>query len=128
MNFETEFNTWLTNSLAENVPSSVQAFSFNLFEPGPKDGVKFGIELIGADRFDKNDEDWACEEIWSPAQRQLFIPNEYSEDNWEECLKKLKALLIIYLETNSAGAARLKSVKGVGIGFVDGNLDLVLQP
>ena len=128
MNFETEFKAWLSKSLGENVPNSVQAFSFNLFEPELTVGVKFGIELVGADRFDKEDEDWACEEVWNPVQRRLFIPIEYSGDSWEECLKKMKALLMVYLEGSSAGADQLKSVKGVGIGFVDGNLDLILQP
>ena len=88
----------------------------------------FGIELIGAERFDLEDEDWACDEVWSPSQRQLSIPIEYSGDNWEECLERMKILTTSYLDSQSVDAEKLKSRKGVGIGFVDGNLEILLHP
>ena len=128
MDFENEYVTWLTSGLNEEVPIEVKAFSLNLFEPALIDGVKFGIELIGAERFDPLDEDWACDEIWNPSLRRLNIPIQYSGENWEECLEKMKALTNDFLDTQSIAAQVLQSKEGVGIGFVDGNLDILWQP
>ncbi len=42
MDFKTRFELWLSSSLEEEIPNSVQEFSFNLFEPAFEEGVKFG--------------------------------------------------------------------------------------
>ena len=125
MSFEEKFTNWLENSLAAVSSKKIKGFSFNLFEPAAIPGVKFGIELIGAQAFDKNDADWACEEIWEPPQRQLPIPIEYSGDTWEVCLDRMKKLVVKHLDSNSDTAKKLKAVEGVGVGFVDGDLEIV---
>jgi len=67
--FEKNFEEWLEESLEQDIPDKVKAFSFNLYESSLREGYEFGIELIGAYRFDLNDEDWACDEVWEPPQR-----------------------------------------------------------
>jgi len=126
MDFESDFATWLASSLSQCIPDSVIAFSFNLYEPAMVDGVKFGIELIGSGEFDANDPDWACDEIWEPEIRGVNIPITYSGEAWEECLQKLKALVI--LELDSPETEILKSRRGVGIGFVGGDLEIIWKP
>ena len=128
MNFEQEFHTWLKQGLQSVLPEEIKAFSFNLFEPALVDGVKFGIELVGAGEFDENDSDWACDEVWEPEQRQLNIPIEYSGDNWESCLKKMKSLINDTLQANQGAVSKLKNVQGIGVGFVDGDLEVVWKP
>lgn len=128
MSFEKEFEKWLEKSLKKSIPSEVVAFSFNLFEPALEEGVTFGIELIGASEFYVNDENWACEEIWQPKKRSIFIPTEYSGEDWEECLKKLIHFITNLLSSNKAHIEKLKSKKGIGIGFVDGDLEIIWQP
>ena len=128
MDFEKVFETWLDESLSQEIPKSVVAFSFNLYEPAFIDDVKFGIELIGAEAFDEDDPDWACEEAWEPKARGIDIPVSYSGDSWEECLEKLKALVQKHLENNSSFVQVLKSKEGIGIGFVDGDLEILWKP
>jgi hypothetical protein len=128
MTFEEEFLNWLQLGLQSDLPGEIKAFSFNLFEPALVDGVKFGVELIGAGEFDENDSDWACDEVWEPEQRQLNIPIEYSGENWEECLEKMKTLVKDILQANQGSVSKLKNVKGIGVGFVDGDLEIVWQP
>lgn len=125
--FEFHFKRWLEESLEPQIPETVKAFSFNLDESAYEDGYEFGIELIGAERFDPNDENWACDEIWEPSQRKIFIPVSYSGQTWEECLTRMKKLVVKFLESGSPAAKKLKSSEGVGIGFVDGDLELVWQ-
>jgi hypothetical protein len=124
MKFKTKLYEWANKALSKTIPDQVKAFSFNLFETP----VGFGIELIGAGSFDENDEDWACDEVFEPTQRQLDIPIAYSGKNWEQCLKKMKTLVLQYLNSNEPGAVILNKAQGVGIGFVDGNLELLKKP
>jgi shikimate kinase len=127
VDFEARFNEWLNRSLMEPIPKQVKALCFNLFEPSGESGVKFGIELIGAGRFDSNDPDWPCSEVWEPSTRRLPIPVSFSGEHWSECLEKVKELVLRQLNTESAGIRKLKQKKGIGIGFVDGGLDVVWQ-
>jgi hypothetical protein len=123
--FEKKFEDWLDKSLEVEIPIEVKGFSFNLDESAYEEGYEFGVEIIGAKRFDLNDEDWACDEIWKPKQRKIFIPISYSGENWEECLEKMKNLVLKILELDKSSAQKLKSREGIGIGFVDGNLEII---
>jgi len=125
MKFEKEFASWLSKALSDEVNPEVSAFSFNLYEVADEAGVKFGIELIGASTFDLNDPDWACDEVWEPKQRQLLIPIAYSGETWTDCLTKLKDLVIRSLAAPQDYAEQLKRVAGIGIGFVDGDLEII---
>ncbi len=127
MDFEQEFRKWLGESLKLELPGEVKAFAFNLFEPASVDGVKFGVELIGAREFDVHDSDWACDEIWEPEQRQLNIPIDYSGDSWELCLRRMKKLLLKVLKNNQSLISRFHHLKGIGLGFVDGDLEIIYQ-
>ncbi|MCG9709387.1 MULTISPECIES: hypothetical protein [unclassified Pseudoalteromonas] len=128
MSFEQEFQEWLVDALPEKVPEGVVAFSFNLYEPALRDGVKFGVEVVGTSEFDPEDEDWACEEVWEPQERQLFIPIEFSGTDWAKCQDRLKELLLQLLLSEHRLSSVLKSTRGIGVGFVDGSLDIVWQP
>lgn len=125
MGFEQDFINWLNQGLKADLPSDIKAFSFNLFESASVDGVKFGVELIGASFFDEDDPDWACDEVWEPIDRQLNIPAEYSSENWEICLEKIKNLVIYALNNEKGDMLRLKRSEGIGVGFVDGDLQIV---
>ncbi len=120
--FETKFEDWLEKAFEFDIPVEVAAFSFNLFEGGSD---MFGIEIIGASEFDLKNEDWACEEIWEPSQRTLSIPIEYSGEDWQRCLEVMRNLVVKFLSTNKNSARKLKSRNGIGIGFVDGNLEII---
>jgi hypothetical protein len=125
MNFPTQFKEWLSSALHPPVPGEVCAFSFNLFEPALVDGVRFGVELVGAETFDPEDSDWVCEEVWTAQPRKLNIPVAFSGNGWEECLQKMKLLLQSVLEEQADISNVLKSRQAVALGFVDGDLDVI---
>ncbi|QDT81246.1 hypothetical protein Mal35_47270 [Gimesia maris] len=127
MRFQEQFETWLSNSLEEEIPAEVVAFHFNLYESTGQDDVIFGIDLIGAESFDPDDSDWACDEVWAPAERILYIPVSDSGKDWEECLERMSTLIQTYLDSDLPAANTLKSKSGIGIGFVDGDLKLIWQ-
>ncbi len=124
MSFESAFTNWLDRSVPADLPSAVRGFSFNLTEVV---SGEFEIELIGAERFDADDEDWACEEIWEPTQRSIEISGGAVGDGWEEVLERMAGMVMDYL-SSGARSEILKSADGVGIGFVDGNLKILWPP
>lgn len=128
MHFEQQFESWLNESLSQDIPATVKAFSFNLYEPAFVDDVKFGIELIGAEAFDEGGSDWACEEVWEPTTRGIDIPTSYTSESWETCLQRLKLLVLRHLDSDSPAIQKLKSKQGIGIGFVDGDLEIIWKP
>jgi shikimate kinase len=125
MNFENKFVRWLNVCLSENIPENLEGFHFNFFRPAGVLGVTFGIDLIGSDTFDNDDPDWPCNEIWEPKQRCLFIPTSYTGAYWQDCLTKMKSLLGRCLETDSEAIRKLKSATGIGVGFVDGDIEIL---
>jgi hypothetical protein len=125
MKFESTFASWLAAALSSRIGDHVKALAFNLYEPAFIPGVKFGIELIGASFFDEDDLDWPCEEAWEPEIRGIDIPESFSGSDWESCLPNMKTLVINHLEKDNAIAPTLKAVEGVGIGFVDGDLEIL---
>ena len=128
--FENDFKIWLFESLRVNLPLEIKAFSFNLFEPAGDGKIKFGIELIGSNTFDKDNGEWACNEIWEATNRQFFIPATYSTLEFEICLTKMKSLIELSLQSNIKISEKLKNYQGIAIGFVDGDLhpiNLIIQ-
>jgi hypothetical protein len=128
MDFEHKLKCWLDDSLAQDVPDSVKVFSVNLYEPALVNGVKYGIEIVGTGEFDEDDPDWAFDEVWEPDSRGINIHVEYSGDEWEQCLNKLKALLFKHLGMDSPSILALKSKKGVDLGIVDTDLEIIWKP
>ena len=125
MSFEKDFAQWLEDGIAQGVSDEVVAFCFNLNEPAFESPAKFGVELIGAGSFDEADPDWPCDEVWEPEPRMVIIPPDFSGPEWEECLARMKALVSRQLELDGPAAKQLKSSQGIGIGFVDGELEIV---
>ena len=119
MNFSNQISIWLSSSLKEKEMDEVKAFSFNLID----NGGDFSVELIGASEFSEDDPDWACEEIWEANPRAIDIPEGIHENNWEKCLENMKRMISDFLDSGDLNAQALKEIEGIGIGFVDGDMD-----
>ncbi|MEP7349149.1 MAG: hypothetical protein ABI668_04255 [Sphingorhabdus sp.] len=122
MRFQDNYTDWLADAFKNGVPDGVVAFTFNLYEQ-PKHEAPFGVELVGAGSFDPDGRDWAGDEVWEPAQgRNYDIPIVVSGKTWEKCLESMKRLLGRVMSDETPVALRLRSTKGVGVGFVDGEM------
>lgn len=121
-NFDKNIADWIRDSLNQNIPKSVKALNFNLSELGF--GFKsFEVDLIGSSYFDKNDEDWACDEVWSSPKKSLIMPDDFAS-NWQDCLIKTKELLTHFIKIVDIDKDH---VVAVGIGFVDGEINIVYE-
>lgn len=115
-----KLSEWLNTVLIKDIPDDVIAFGFNLYEDSD---YYWSVELVGTSRFDMKDEDWRCDEITDFGTREE--PFRWKEETgWENILEDVKTILNKYLADGSH-ADILKSRQGVGLGFVDGDVEIL---
>lgn len=111
---------WIDRMLLQKFPEDTVALCFNLYEC--EDNM-WSIELIGTDEFDAEDDDWACDEV--VAFRKNPFVFKFSAD-WEEVLEIVVRMIRKYLE-KGIYADKIRHYKGVAVGFVDGDLEIIYQ-
>ncbi len=116
-----DIEKWIDNVDLENIPKEVKGICFNLYED--KVGSAWSMEIVGTERFDVDDEDWACDEVTTFDTRDN--PYEFERESfWEDILNGFVSALKEYLEKGKY-ADTLKSVEGVGVGFVEGDIEIL---
>ena len=111
---------WIDGVLSDGVPDEAVAFCFNLYE---NEDYYWSMELIGAGRFDPEDQDWACDEVTDFNSRESLFTFQ-AECEWDEALQTMIDILKKYLNDGKY-ADLLKSREGVGVGFVDGDIEII---
>ena len=111
-----EFAAWLDEKLENGLPGDTAAVNFNIYEE--ENG--WTVQLIASDRFDAQDDEWACFEVYSSGEDLYYWENDHS---WEETHEDVRELVSTYLE-NGKYADMLRQYRAVGFGFVDGDLEL----
>ncbi len=121
------FAAWLDNLLENNeMPKNTAAFNFNLYEESVEDHI-YGVQLIASEHFDKDDPDWPCDEVWSSEEDIFCVDTSDEEDTgWKHALALISEMCSEYLENGKHKDILLDS-QGVGIGFVDGDIDLIYK-
>lgn len=113
-----KFETWLDSVMQMNIPSDVVAFCFNLYED---EDETWTLELIGASTFDKDDSDWACDEVFTTRDNPLIW---HDNKDWKNVLNESKSIIKEYLQKGKY-RKELKGRQGLAVGFVDGDLVLL---
>lgn len=115
-----KLSKWLDDVLETDIPCEVEAFGFNLYDDGH---YNWSIELVGASEFDINNDDWLCSEVTDFDTREN--PFRWKKEaDWNEILIDIVNVLKEYLQSGKY-ANTLKSKAGVGVGFVDGDLEIL---
>jgi hypothetical protein len=117
------FSNWLNQVLEKNIPKGIKAFNFNLFE-GEEE--TYDIQLIGSDEFDEDDFDWACTEYFTSGELFCYIKRTEEIENWKQGLNYITMLVQRYLDEGE-DAQILKNASAIGIGFVDGDIDILYR-
>ena len=110
-----EFEKWVDSSLNTELPENVVAFCFNLYDDG---NGQWSVELVGTSSFDKDDSDWACNEVFDTRNNPLKWK---SKESWKKVLSSVRSHLETYMK-NGKHASMLSSQQGIALGFVDGEL------
>lgn len=117
-----DFTTWLDNIIEKDLPEGIEAYNFNLYEGKES----FHVQLIGAGSFSLDDEDWACDELFSSKENIFVIARSITGNSWEQGLNYCFQLVKQYLESGKY-TKLLKASKAVGVGFVDGDIEIIYQ-
>jgi len=124
-----EFANWLDNLLENNeISPERKAFCFNLYEEAPEENI-YSIQLIAAGAFDPADDgDWACEELWSSDEDVFEIDTSDEDDKSREYAQELfKEMIVEYLGNGKHGNILKDGIKGIALGFIDGNLEYLIK-
>lgn len=120
------FSEWLDTQLENDMPENTKAYNFNLYEESIEDHI-YGIQIVATDRFDENDDEWACDEVWTSGEDIFCIDTSDEDDTGSQfALELISGLVREYLDSGQY-ADKLKSSLAVGIGFVDGDLDILYK-
>lgn len=114
------FFVWLDSVLKSDFSGEVKAINFNLYEDTDN---KWSIEFVGTFSFDRDNEDWACDEVFATRDNPFVIE---CENNWKSMETFFIGLVNEYLSSGKY-ASKLKEYQAVGIGFVDGNLHVLYE-
>lgn len=117
------FANWLNQVLNQDIPKGIKAFNFNLYEGA---GDTYDIELIGSDEFDEDDYDWACTDYFTSSEDIYYIKKTAEIEDWEQGLNYITMLVERYLDEGE-NAHILKNASAIGIGFVDGDIDILYR-
>ena len=115
-----EFNIWIDKVFEQELPESIKAICFNLYDDGNN---KWSVELVGAASFDEKNPDWACDEVFTTRNNPFVIEKE---SDWNIILDLFTNKINDYLK-NGKHSDKLKNYLAIGIGFVDGDLDILYK-
>lgn len=115
-----EFKNWLERHLSDNIPSNVIAFNFNIYESSIDN--QYDVQLVGSSYYSIDDENWACNTIYSTGE-DLFSFNSAS---WEIALNEFIEFVKKFLHSCDENN-RLKQAEYITAGFVDGNLEIIFR-
>ena len=114
------FEKWLDEQIPKYSLDGIIAFNFNLYED---DNNKWSVELVGTSDFSESNSDWGCCEVFATRNNHFSI--EHS-GNFNEVLSVFKNCAVKYLVCGKY-REQLKCKAGVGIGFVDGDLEIIFK-
>ena len=117
---EKHFFIWLDKILKNDLPDDIKAINFNLYEDV---NHKWSIELVGTSLFDEDDNDWACYEVYTTRDNVFVLEKE---GKWKEMERLFAEWVNNYLDTGKY-CDKLKQYQAVGIGFVDGDINILYK-
>ena len=109
-----ELIAWLTPHL-NALPAEAKALCLNLYES--TEDKEFDAQLVACADYDREDPDWACDDIYSTGE-ELF---GFSAEEWEAALDCMLELMGEIVHDGILPDA----IEYVAVGFVDGDLEEV---
>lgn len=120
------FFLWADRVLSQRIPEATVAFHFNLYE-----GVEsVHLQLMGTDSFvagEVPEQDyWPGGETFCTGEDVFEIPLCVAGGDWRAWLQTSMELARSYI-ASGARSSVLTSTRGVGMGFVDGDMYVLWQ-
>ena len=103
-------------------PPDISALNIGLFETP----TGYAAYLIGLKKYDPTDDDWACQEDYSPNEKFLELPAEFvNGKGWQQVENDMLTVIARFLAINASSENVLTNAAVVTVGFDDGTLTRV---
>jgi hypothetical protein len=111
---------WLQRITAtETPPDSIVAFNVGLLQTE----AGFAVYLVGAAGYDPDDDDWACDEAFTPAERYCPLAMDPAgATDWQSVQTAVADEVRDFLASPEGRASYLATAQVVTVGFDDGDL------
>lgn len=121
---EKEIYGWLSRIVRSERPSSsVIAYNIGLFKT--VDG--YSAYVIGSEKYDDEDSDWACEEAFVPTDKYLMLPSSQFElGDWETAMREIVKAVKSVLGKPDMQSSFFVKAQALTVGFDSGDLERVL--
>jgi hypothetical protein len=118
---ESDFIWWLRRICSTEIPpDSIIAYNIGLFETAEG----YSAYLVGAEHYDEEDSDWACEQAFKP-QEQYFPFSADGLGNWEAVQAAVLVATRAFLMSPDGAMSFLAKAQAVTVGFDDGDLERI---
>lgn len=123
------FSKWLNHLLTDEItdivklPNGVIAYNFNIYEGSD---LTYDIQLIGANEYSEEDDDWACTDYYTSGENICYIKRTEQIKDWKDGQSYIRSLIVTYLKEGKCREV-LKKAKMIGIGFVDGDIERIVD-
>ena len=121
-----KFFAWIDWALSQPIPETTVAFHFNLYEGESS----VHVQLIGTESFDAGDnletDYWPSTETFTTGEEIFEIPFSVAGSEWRQWLRTCKEMVTQYIADGALSKVLLSS-RGVGMGFVDGDMHVLWQ-
>ena len=118
-----ELVAWLARALESSPPPpGIVAYYVGLFES--PDGCT--AYLIGSRVFDPDDDEWACNDDYAPAEKYFPLPEKITGPrDYRRVERRVVRAVKTFLAAPENGGSSLVSAEAVAVGFDDGDLTRV---
>ena len=115
-----DFAKWLDSVLERCLQVDAVALNFNIYE---EEDSEWSIQLVATASYTEENDDWACDEVYSSEEDLYYWKNEA---DWTEVYEQVVDFVNEYFEKGKY-IEELKRYEAIGIGFVDGDIGVVFQ-
>lgn len=107
----------------EVIPKSVKAFNFGIIETEND----YQTYIVGTNKYYKENDDWACEEDFTPKEKYLSLGADSKKWNWQEIQSIVKNGIEEFIETRISPLTFVHKAEYLTTGFDDGELLKIKQ-
>jgi len=117
-----DFENWIKIIINTEQPSKeIIGYYFGIFDSGEK---KYILYLSGSKEFDSEDDDWACNDDYTPKDK-YFCLNQYQNFGWEDVLNNVVEILQNFIKSDLYYNSFFAKAKGIATGFDGGDIVLI---
>jgi len=103
---------------SEQIPQVIKAFNFGIIETKND----YQTYLVGTNNYDLENDDWACEEDFTPKEKYLSLGTDSKKWNWEEIQSIVETGIEQFIETQISPLTFIHKAEYLTIGFDGGDL------